>query len=97
VRAVKNLIKKKSHSLRFAQGLKTAEIIKKSRSILNNFFPKELQNNFEVYYFNLKTGVLTIKTLNPIIASEIRLNEQKIQSFFKKNKIDLKKILIKNY
>lgn len=98
MRSVKTLIQKKSRSSSFAQGLKTAEIMRSARFVLNNFFPEKLHGKFEVYFFDLKTGALTIKTFNHLIASEIRLNEPKIQNLFKKHlKIDLKKILIRSY
>ena len=98
MRSIKTLIKKKSRSPSFSSGLKTAEIMRNARFILNDFFPKTLQDQFEIYYFDLKNNALTVKTFNSTIASEIRLNEQKIQNLFKKNlKINLKKILIRSY
>lgn len=98
LRSIKTLIRKKSKSFAFAKGLQIALIMKKARLVLNDFFPKELQTEFEVYSFDLKTGNLIIKTFNPMIASEIRLNEPKIQNYFKKYfKINLKKISIRSY
>ncbi len=98
MRSIKTIIRKKSKSSLFVKGFQIAQIISLSRLILNDFFPEKLRGKFEIYYFNLKTKALTIKTFNPLIASEIRLNESKIQSIFKKKlKINLKKILIKNY
>lgn len=98
MRSVKSIIDKKSRSRFFSRGLKTAAAMRGARLILNNFFPATLQKKFEIYYFDLKKNILTIKTFNPTIASEIRLNEPKIQNLFKKRlKLNLKKILLRSY